>query len=273
MDILVAAFAALCQAARMPRARTVLPLHGWYVISLRPLGQHAPLRHQATRLGARTFALSTLRLSPLPAGEALAQALHCPRVIVTSPTAVEYASAQRALKQRAGQDWFAPGAGTAAMLRAAGIERVRFPRHGAGSEALLEDERLQRLEGARVGLVTAPGGREVLPEELRERGARLCLAHVYEREAIAPAGARLRALAALPRPSALMLSSSEAMAVLWDALDERGRASLRKRTCVAASPRLARQARDLGWARPVRAEDARPEQMLAALAAHAAGIR
>ena len=257
----------------MPRARTVLPLQGWYVISLRPLGQHGPLRRQATHLGARTFALSTLRLSPLPAGAALAEAMRCPRVIATSPSAVEYAQAQCTLKQRAGQEWFAPGAGTAAMLRAAGIERVRFPLRGAGSEALLEDAHLLRLEGARVGLITAPGGREVLPDELRERGANLCLAHVYEREALRPAAARLHALAALPARSALMLSSGEAFAVLWEALDERGHASLRKRTCVAASPRLVREARALGWERPLRAEDARPERMLAALAAHAAGIR
>jgi uroporphyrinogen-III synthase len=243
------------------------------VISLRPLGQHGPLRHQATRLGARTFAISTLRLGMLPAGAALAEALRCPRVIATSPAAVHYANAQQALKPRAGQQWFAPGAGTAAKLHAAGIERVHYPPRGAGSEALLEDELLQHLAGARVGLVTAPGGRELLPEELQARGAKLCVAHVYRREALPPTATRLRALAALPARSAVMLSSGEAFACLWDALDERARAGLRKRPCVVASPRLAAYARELGWGAPLAAEDARPERMLAALAAHAAGIR
>jgi len=257
----------------MPRARKVLPLQGWYVISLRPLGQHGPLRRQATRLGARSFAVSTLRLAMLPAGEALAEALRCPRVIVTSPTAVHYAAAQMPLKQRAGQHWFAPGAGTAAELNAAGVERVHFPMRGAGSEALLDDALLRPLQGARVGLVTAPGGRELLAEELQARGARLCVAHVYEREPLRPGAARLAALAGLPARSALLVSSAEALAGLWDVLDEEGRSSLRKRACVVASPRLAAQARELGFREPVRAEDARPERMLAALAAHAAGIR
>ena len=257
----------------MPRARKVLPLQGWYVISLRPLGQHGPLRRQATRLGARSFAVSTLRLAMLPAGEALAEALRCPRVIVTSPAAVHYAAEQLPLKQRAGQRWFAPGAGTAAELNAAGVERVHFPARGAGSEALLEDALLRQLEGARVGLVTAPGGRELLAEELQARGARLHVAHVYEREPLRPSAARLAALAGLPAHSALLVSSAEALAGLWDVLDDAGRSSLRKRACVVASPRLAAQARELGFREPVRAEDARPERMLAALAAHAAGIR
>jgi uroporphyrinogen-III synthase len=244
------------------------------VISLRPLGQHDALRRRATELGAKTLALSTLRLNPLPAAEDLAEAQRCPRVIVTSPTAVQYALAQQPLKQRAGQHWFAPGAGTAASLQAAGIERVHFPPRGAGSEALLDDPLLQRLEGARVGLVTAPGGRDLLPERLRERGAKLCIANVYERIARKPAASRLQALAELPlERSALLLSSSEALSVLWESLDRPGRASLRKRLCVASSKRLAAQARKLGLRDPLLAEDARPEHMLAALSAQAAGIR
>jgi uroporphyrinogen-III synthase len=257
----------------MPRTRTAKPLQGWYVISLRPLGQHDALRRKAAQLGARTFALSTLRLAPLPASEALVEALHCPRVLATSPSAVRHAAAQRALKQRAGQQWFAPGAGTAEALQRAGIERVHFPAQGAGSEALLDDPLLQQLQGARIGLLTAPGGRELLLDELRARGAKLCIAHVYERELLRPAPARLRALAALPSRSALLLSSSEALSALWDALDETGRAALRKRPCVASSPRLAAQARALGLRAPQLAEDARPERMLAALATLAAGIR
>jgi uroporphyrinogen-III synthase len=124
-----------------------------------------------------------------------------------------------------------------------------------------------------VGLVTAPGGRELLAEELQARGARLCVAHVYEREPLRPSAARLAALAGLPAHSALLVSSAEALAGLWDVLDEAGRSSLRKRACVVASPRLEAQVRELGFRKPVPAEDARPERMLAALAAHAAGIR
>jgi uroporphyrinogen-III synthase len=96
---------------------------------------------------------------------------------------------------------------------------------------------------------------------------------VYERVLLRPAPARLRALAALPARTALLLSSGEALAALWQGLDAAGRAALRRRPCGASSPRLAAQARALGLRKPLRAADARPEHMLAALAAHADGIR
>lgn len=257
----------------MPRARKVLPLQGWYVISLRPLGQHGPLRLQAGKFGARTFALSTLRLQPLPAGTALAAALRCPLVLATSPAAVRFAAAQRRLRPRDGQHWFAPGAGTAAALRRAGVARVHYPNRAAGAEALLENPLLQTLAGERVGVISAPGGRALLLDTLRGRGAQLCTAMVYEREPLRPAPARLRALAALPARSALLLSSGEALAALWESLDAAGRAALRARTCVASSARLAAQAKQLGFRAPLCAADAGPEHMLAALAAHAGGIR
>ena len=243
------------------------------MISLRPLGQHGAVRRAAARLGARTFALSTLRLSPLDAGAALADALRCPRVLATSPAAVRHALAQQRLPQRAGQQWFAPGAGTAAALRRAGIAQVHAPLRGAGAEALLEDPLLQSLRGARVGVLTAPNGRDHLQRELRARGARLCVAEVYRREALPPAPDRLRRLARLPARSALLLSSAEALQVLWQALDADGRERLRRRVCVASSERLAAQARRLGFVAPVRAESARPAHLLAALATHAAAFR
>jgi uroporphyrinogen-III synthase len=257
----------------MPRARPSLPLSGWYVISLRPLGQHEGVRQQAKRLGARTFALSTLRLLPLEAGEELAEALRCPRVIATSPAAVRFAQAQRSLRARAGQHWFAPGAGTATALRRAGIPYVHHPLREAGAEALLAEPLLASLSGARVGVLTAPGGRDLLLDQLRERGARLSIAHVYRREARLPTEARRRKLAELPARTALLLSSGEALQTLWRGLDEDERAQLCRRSCIASSARLAAQARRLGFPAPVRARDARPEHLLEALAEHAAQFR
>ena len=243
------------------------------MISLRPLGQHGALRRGAARLGARTFALSTLRLRPRPAGAALAEALHCPRVLATSPAAVRFAQAQVPLRERAGQQWFAPGAGTAAALRRAGIEYVHHPARGSGAEALLADPLLQSLRGARFGVLTAPGGRDHLQEELRARGAKLLVAQVYQREPAPPGPDRLRKLARLPARSALLLSSGEALQVLWDSLDEDGRQRLRRRSCVASSERLAAFARQLGFPTVLRAESARPEHLLDGLATHAAAFR
>ncbi len=250
----------------MPRASKNLPLHEWYVISLRPLREHGGVRRSAARVGARAFAVSTSRLEPISAGVSLKHALACPRIVVTSPAAARFASEQQPLRARRGQAWFAPGAGTAAALARCGIADVTFPTSKATSEALLEQPGLRDVAGTRVGLLTAPGGRDVLAGGLRRRGATLVVAHVYHRQPLPPSPARLRALAGLPATSALLCSSSAALSVLWQALDADGRESLQRRPCVASSARLAAQLAELGFNSVILAEDARPASLLRALA-------
>jgi len=252
----------------MSRAKKNLPLDGWYVISLRPLGQHGGVRRITAKFGAKTFALSTLRLQPIDAKKSLRQVLRCTRVVVTSPAAARLANRQVALGRRAGQQWFALGAGTAAALRRCGIGHVHMPTRGSDSEALLAHEALAQVRGETIGMITAPGGRGLLASELQARGANLLVAEVYRRQAIALAGARLRALDALPAATALLLTSSEAFSLLWRALDEKSRSRLLRRRCVVASNRLAAEALALGFSPVLRAGDAQPASLLSALADH-----
>lgn len=249
-----------------------LVLSGWYVISLRPSGQHGPVRRAAAARGARVRALSTLRLEPLDAGDALRDALAAPRVIVTSPAAVRFASAQARLAGRGARAWFALGAGSARALRRAGVAEVHVPAAGSDSEALLAHPGLRSLRGAAVGLLTAPGGRGLLADTLERRGARVRRADVYRRRALAPPAGRLRALAALPARTALLLTSAEAFEPLWQGLDAAGRRRLQARPVVVASARLAAEARRRGFTTIVRATDARPAALLDALAAHVGGV-
>ena len=246
-------------------------MRGWYVISLRPLGEHGGVRRRARNYGAVVFALSTLRLRPLDAGAQLRDVLRCPRVVVSSPAAARFAGAQMDLVARRGQRWYAQGPGTAAALRRRGIANVRTPAAGFDSEALLVHPELAQVRGESIGLITAPGGRGLLTASLRKRGANVVRAEVYCRQTMSLAAARLRALAALPVRSALLLSSGEALAVLWQALDAPGRAQLAKRPCVAASARLATQARALGFIRVLHADDAQPASLLKALSDHVGG--
>jgi uroporphyrinogen-III synthase len=260
----------VCEAFGMPnKGLAASPLPGWYVISLRPLGQHASLRRVAAGRGARVFAISTLRLSALAAGSALARALAAPQVIVTSPAAARFADRQRALSQAPRQHWYALGEGTATALRRLGITRVTTPERGADSEALLGLPALQAVRGQAVGLLTAPGGRDLIAPVLAERGARVLRADVYRRSALPVAPSRRRALAKLPRRCALLVSSGEALSALWDVLDDDERRALRRRVAVASSARLGERLRTLGFARVVRAQGASPAALLDALAAHA----
>ncbi|WP_374602829.1 uroporphyrinogen-III synthase [Arenimonas sp.] len=250
----------------MDKARSAPTLAEWYVISLRPSGSHAPVRHAATALGARTLSISTLALRPQPAGPALQAALACPVVIVTSPAAVQFARRQMPLCAAPGQHWLALGEASAKALRRAGIENVRFPDTGTDSEALLALPELQAPLDT-VGLVTAPGGRGLIAETLAQRGAQVHRANVYRRESLHPTAGRLRMLRKLPAQSALLVSSLEAFEGLWRRLDEAGRQLLRTRPVVASSPRLAAHLAGLGFQAIVLAPGAGPATLVEALAA------
>jgi uroporphyrinogen-III synthase len=249
----------------MPRSKAS-PLAGWYVISLRPSGQHAGVRRAAAALGARVFAVSTLALEPMPAEAERRRALACGWAIATSPAAARFALAPPVPRRPRAQHWFAPGPGTAAALRRRGVAEVAVPAHGQDSEQLLALPAMHDVAGRRIGLLTAPGGRDRIEATLAARGADVVRADLYRRVPRRPSPARLAALSALPARSALLVTSAEAFAVLWDALDADGRASLRRRPAVAGSPRLAALLETRGFARVTVAEGARPAAMLAALA-------
>ena len=251
----------------MVKAMSAPTLAGWYVISLRPSGGHAPVRRAAAALGARVLPVSTLKLVPVDAGPALAAALSCPMVVFTSPASVQFAQGPQPLPARRGQRWLAVGSGTAAALRRAGIRDASVPAGRADSEGLLALDDLQSLPGVDVGLVTAPGGRGLIGETLARRGARLHVAEVYRRVAIAPSPARVRRLESLPEASALLVSSAEAFQGLWSRLPTAARLRLAARPVVASSPRLAAMLASQGFAAILLADGATPSRLLAALAA------
>jgi uroporphyrinogen-III synthase len=253
----------------MEKAASAPALAGWYVISLRPSGSHGPVRRAAAALGARTLAVSTLALRERPAGPALQAALACPLVVVTSPAAVVFASRQATLRAQPGQTWFALGEGSARALARAGVPGATTPAGGSDSESLLALPQLQAPLTS-VGLVSAPGGRGLIPETLASRGAVVHRADVYRREPIRPRPAQLAALAALPPDSALLVTSSEAFDGLWSVLDGPAREQLRARPAVASSPRLAVQLAALGFQAIVPAAGAAPGLLLEALAADVA---
>lgn len=243
------------------------PLAGWYVISLRPSGGHAPVRRAASALGARTLPVSTLALRALDPGPSLAAALACPAVVFTSPAAVRFARARQPLQPAPGQRWYAVGRGTAAALLRAGVTGVLAPAGRGESETLLALPGLEAGGGRDVGVVTAPGGRGLIAEELGRRGFLVHRAEVYQRVPVRPRADRLAALAALPESSALLVSSREAFDGFWSWLEAPVKETLQRRPAVASSPRLAAYLAASGFRRLVMADGAMPTQMLRALAA------
>lgn len=254
------------QAAQMRAAASPQSLAGWYVISLRPLGQHASLRRAAAVHGARLLALSPLRIearTDAATVAALRAALAADVVVFTSPNAVRAATALRALRARRGQAWLAVGAGTAAALRRAGIAHAEAPTR-MDSEGLLALPALQDARGGTIALVSAPGGRDRLAPALRARGAIVQRADVYARIATPPSPRALARLRTLDAPLLLALSSAEALASLLAAVPDDIRAILRRSRVVAASERLGSLARTEGFDDIVVAASARPRDLMVA---------
>jgi uroporphyrinogen-III synthase len=238
----------------------------WYVISLRPQGQHASLRRAAHRHGARLLALSPWRLQALDDDDTrdrLRQALQAEYVLFTSPAAVRFAERLRPLQGAAGQTWLAVGSGTASALRRAGVAGVHAPAR-MDSEGLLALPELQGLHGRDLGLVSAPAGRDLLATTLAERGARLLRADVYRREPLALAAPALASLRAMSAPACLLLSSGGALVQVLERLPADLAARLRETTVIAASARLLRSAQDSGFRDAELAAGPRPAQMLSA---------
>lgn len=249
-------------------------LRGWYVISLRPAGEHSGVRRAATARGADTFAISTLALRPIAGCQAdLIRALSAPTVIFTSPAAVRFT--RHCLPEHAAPSsaCCAVGAGTARLLRRWGVAEVAHPTGRMDSEALLQLAPLHAPRGRRIGLISAPGGRDLIESRLRQAGARVWRADVYRRQSITVPAARRLALTELHARSAVLVSSAEALDALWRQLSPDQRDRMCRRPAVAASARLSARLTALGFRQIEIATSAQPEAMLTALAEAACARR
>ena len=70
---------------------------------------------------------------------------------------------------------------TASELNTFGIKQVLTPQHRFDSEALLALSEMQNMQGKKVMLFRGIGGRDVLAETLKSRGAQVTFAECYQR--------------------------------------------------------------------------------------------
>lgn len=238
----------------------------WTLVSLRPRGQHAPMRRAARALGGTVIGLSPWALAARddPATRAtLMTALGADRVVFTSPAAAQAAGRLASLTGAHGGTWLAVGAGTAAALAAQGAQDVQAPGR-MDSEGLLDLPGLAGLDGLHVALVTAPGGRGLIGPTLEARGARVQRVEVYARVPLIPPPRLLQRLRHRPGPWVLALSSGEALGWLVEKGPADLLARLRQAPVVAASDRLAGLAGDAGFVRVQVAEGPQPLQLVRA---------
>ena len=230
------------------------PLAGRTIVVTRPREQVAPLAKAITAAGGAPLPFPLLEILPVADPRALetgvARLAGAALAIFISPNAVDHALPAILAHGPwpAGTVPAAVGQGTVKALAACGVAGCIAPRERFESEALLAlpDLAGERVSGRRVVIFRGDGGRELLAETLRERGALVEYITCYRRAG--PAGGVQPLLEGwrAGRLDALTVSSSEGLRNLLDLLDDEGRAFLARTPVFVPHARIAENARAAG---------------------------
>jgi uroporphyrinogen-III synthase len=233
-------------------------LQGRRIAVTRPAAQAGTLARMIAEHGGEAVLFPLLEIGPAddpaPLQRAIAQLDDYAIAVFISPNAVDYA-VPPILARRA---WPATlqaaaiGPGSAAQLAARGIGPVIAPSARFDSEALLEllPFQAQAVAGRKVLILRGNGGRELLAETLRQRGAQVDAVSCYHRSPQADASA-LVSLLRNRRLDALTISSSEGLRKLLAMLDTDGCERLRRTPLFVAHRRIAEVAAELGLPRVI----------------------
>jgi uroporphyrinogen-III synthase len=230
-----------------------LPLAGRVIVVTRPVHQAAALAQGIREAGGEALLFPALEIVPVEP-QALAPLLQ--RIgeydiaICISPNAARFAlAALRAVAEvPASLAWFAVGPGTAKALAALGVEGVTTPQ-GQDSEALLALPQLAEVGGKRIAIFRGVGGRPLLGDTLRARGAEVDYIECYRRQCPVADAAPLRRR--WSEISAVTIASVETLSNLARMLGEDGGALLRATPLFVPHEKIAAGARAAGMERVV----------------------
>ncbi|GIX30046.1 MAG: uroporphyrinogen III methyltransferase [Porticoccaceae bacterium] len=245
---------------------TERPLAGLGVLLVRAARAPDRFAEGLEAAGARVYRHPVLAIRPLPPAGSLARRLaRADLLIFTSRNAAELALARLAAEGETlpPVPLAAVGPETAAPLAESG-RAVAVPAR-RDSEGLLALPELAAVRGRRVLILAGEGGRELLREALRERGAEVEKLALYRREADRSQGAAIAARLARGEVEAVALHSGETLDALLACLDPPDRRRLTALAALVPGRRVAELARRRGFARLVVAESALAEAMVEAL--------
>ncbi|MCC5854710.1 MAG: uroporphyrinogen-III synthase [Idiomarina sp.] len=156
------------------------------VLLVRPEQENDPLELMLRERGFNVYTHSVVTIEPvaIPSEQS---AVWCDTewdgVVVVSPTAAnqfERARGDKAWPKAAG--YYAVGPGTGNALIALSQRAVTWPAEEHHSEALLALDELMDIQGQRWLIIAGEGGRQLLRDTLRKRGAEVTVAEVYKRQ-------------------------------------------------------------------------------------------
>lgn len=241
------------------------PLKGLNIVVTRPRDQALGLTRRITELGGNVTLFPLLEIAPAAdASELNALKQHLSTydlLIFISPNAVRFG--MDALGTVPSNARVATvGQSSARALRELGIAQVIAPTERFDSESLLALPELQNVADWKVAILRGNGGRELLGDTLKTRGARVDYVTCYERsKPELDAGSVLKA-----DPHAINVTSSEALANLWQGLTDAHKARFANIPLFVPHARIAELAQQQGWKNIILTE-AGDDGLLAALVA------
>jgi uroporphyrinogen III methyltransferase / synthase len=232
------------------------PLHGRRVVVTRARAQASELARRLAALGAEPIELPAIRIEPRIDTDEVRRAvegLHAYALVcLTSPNGVRLlfeamAAGGRDARALANASVAAIGAGTEAALAAHGVIADIVPERFVAEELVEALDRLQ-LGGKPALIARAAEARELLPDALRKRGAKVDVVALYETVAEQPDPA---ALERAQEADFITFTSSSTVKNFVEAVDGRLPSDAR---IVSIGPVTSEAARDAGLTVDIEAE-------------------
>ncbi|UTW48242.1 uroporphyrinogen-III synthase [Bacterioplanoides sp. SCSIO 12839] len=155
--------------------------------------------------------------------------------------------------------WYAVGPTTADELSGE-LHPVYMPEQRFDSEGVLELASLQQVQDEKILIWRGEGGRETLANVLRQRGAQVDYAELYERRQIEYSTKQWQAV--LQPPSLLLLSSGQGLDIIEQQVDN---LADQVSAILVPSERVAEKARKKGYQQVLVAASARDQDVLTQL--------
>ncbi|GAB2896440.1 hypothetical protein GCM10027046_27360 [Uliginosibacterium flavum] len=236
----------------------MLPLAGRCIVMTRPAGQAEGLARELQALGAEVLNFPVIAIEAAdPAPLRALDLADFDLAFFVSPNAVE-----QAFKIRLPEEWPSAlrvatvGPASARALAQQGYASVISPQSGFDSEAVLALPEFSSaaVAGKRVLLLRGEGGRDLLADTLRERGAMVEQVSCYRRVCAPLDPAPLLARFARGELAALVFSASEGLRFFLEISGETGREMLRVLPCFAPHPRICAALQAAGAPAPILTE-------------------
>lgn len=230
-------------------------LAGRTVLVTRPLQQAAALSQAIRAAGGASIEFPALTIEAVPLETmraSLEQLAAADSVIFISPNAAQFglAAIRSAGQTLPAARVFAVGPGTMRALQAQGVAEIVTPQ-GQDSEALLALPQLQDVAGNRVVIVRGVGGRALLADTLRARGAEVHFLECYQRRCPQADATPLLARWQAGGIDAVTVTSAETLHNLAALLGEAGAPLLASTPLFAPHEKIADAARRFGIAHVV----------------------